>query len=130
MAPYVSQYWPHSPAEHGSRCYAEKMTDSDWEHVAVAYDMSIRYHARIILEGKQVFWMDDNMFGFTTEGVRPGDMVCVFGGSRTLHVIRRVVEGYGDGVERWRFVGDAYVYGLMHGEADDTDVEETQFCMV
>jgi hypothetical protein len=46
------------------------------------------------------------------------------------HVIRRV-SGENEGeTELWRFVGDAYVHGLMKGEADVIDVEKKDFVFV
>lgn len=45
------------------------------------------------------------------------------------HVLRKV-DIADDGVKRWRFVGDAYVEGLMYGEADKMNVEEKEICLV
>lgn len=63
----------------------------------------------------QFFSTEGGLFGFTVRGVREGDGVCVFNGAVTPHVLRRVGR---DGAERYKFVGDAYVHGMMRGEAD------------
>lgn len=104
------------------------MSASEWEHVRLTHNLGARYFAQRILRGKQLFWTNDNLFGWTTTGVRRGDVVCIFSGAPVLHVIRP--EESDDGTERWRFVGDAYVHGLMYGAADDIDVEEREFCLV
>jgi hypothetical protein len=64
----------------------------------------------------------EGRFGFTCTGARLGDVVCVFNNSVSPFVIRKVDEM--DDRTRWRFVGDAYVDGLMYGEADALAVEE------
>jgi hypothetical protein len=43
-------------------------------------------------------------------------------------VLRKVDDK--DGNERYKFVGDAYVHGLMYGEADGTDVHEENILFV
>ena len=78
---------------------------------------------------KRLFWTDKGRFGFTAESVEPGDLVCVFDGAVILHVIRKVAS-LEDGEERWRFVGDAFVDGLMSAQADGIDVDGEEFCIV
>lgn len=80
------------------------------------------------LAGRQLFNTVQGRFGFTLRGVRAGDQVVVLDGSPTPHVIRRVEER--DGGERYRFVGDAYVHGLMYGEARDVDGESSEMVFV
>jgi hypothetical protein len=46
------------------------------------------------------------------------------------HVIRKVTEDNRNETELWKFVGDAYVHGLMNGEADEIDVEERDIVFV
>jgi hypothetical protein len=82
-----------------------------------------------ILGGRQLFWTKENRSGFTNEGVRPGDVVCVFNGSVVAYVLRRADED-GDQVERWCLVGEAFVPGLMYGEADGMEVEERDIILV
>lgn len=70
----------------------------------------------------------DGKFGFTMPDVQPGDIVCVLNGSPTPHVIRRVDDR--DSQERYKFVGDAYVHGLMHGEVDKMAIEARKVTFV
>ena len=70
----------------------------------------------------------EGRFGFTCTGARLGDVVCVFNNSVSPFVVRRVDEV--DGRTRWKLVGDAYVSGLMYGEADALGVEEVDVLLM
>jgi hypothetical protein len=59
--------------------------------------------------------------------VQPGDLVCLLNGSPTLHVIRREKDRDS---EVYRFVGDAYMDGMMHGEADTEELETRDLVFV
>ncbi|KAK7188877.1 ankyrin and HET domain-containing protein [Paraphaeosphaeria sporulosa] len=50
--------------------------------------------------------------GWTSPHAQVGDVLCVFSGSRCPFLARRV-----DGKDEYRIIGDAYVHGLMSGEA-------------
>ncbi|KZM20903.1 hypothetical protein ST47_g7943 [Ascochyta rabiei] len=76
----------------------------------------------------QLFGTEHGRLGFTATGVQRGDVVCVFNHAVSPHVLRRVRDR--DGAARYRFVGDAYVHGLMYGESDDLDVEERDIVLV
>jgi hypothetical protein len=77
--------------------------------------------------GRQFFKMQNHTMGLTLEGVHAGDLVCLLSGAPTPHVIRRVREREDD---VYRFVGDAYVDGMMHGEADTEDLEARDLVFV
>jgi hypothetical protein len=49
--------------------------------------------------------------GLVSGNVRQGDEVWLFEGSKVPLIIRRQTEGYG------RLIGDAYIHGIMYGEA-------------
>jgi hypothetical protein len=83
-----------------------------------------------ILNRRQLFQTKEGRLGFTTRGVMPGDRICALNGSPVPHVIRRVRGDNENGPELWKFVGDAYVHGLMQGEANEIDVEEKNFVFV
>lgn len=55
---------------------------------------------------KEAAYTDHNFGG----GARPGDFICLLYGSRIPFVLRKVEGG------RYRLIGEAFVYGLMHGE--------------
>ncbi|XPS94955.1 hypothetical protein M3J09_004253 [Ascochyta lentis] len=76
----------------------------------------------------QMFSTEQGRFGFTMTGVRTGDVVCVFNHAVSPHVLRRVQDRSGEA--RYRFVADAYVHGLMYGEADDIDVDGEDVVLV
>ena len=59
----------------------------------------------------------------------PGDQVCLITGLPVFHVIRDVSEVNSE-EERWKLVGDAYVHGLMHGEAEALDIEERDIMLM
>lgn len=71
---------------------------------------------------------NNGRFGFSCTGVQPGDVVCVFNDSVSPFVVRRVDEV--EGRARWKLVGDAYVHGLMHGEADISKMEEEDILLM
>lgn len=80
-----------------------------------------------LLSDRQLFNTKDGRFGFTIRGVRPGDLVCVFNNATTPHVLRKADDREG---EVYRLVGDAYVHDLMHGEADEIDIEERDIILM
>lgn len=50
--------------------------------------------------------------GLAPHAVKTGDLVCIFYGADTPYIVRRTEDG-----SRVMLVGDAYVHGLMYGEA-------------
>lgn len=79
--------------------------------------------------GRQLFLTKGSRIGYTIRGVKPGDKVCLFDGAPCPHVLRSAREG-DNVVEKWRFVGDAYVHGLMNGEADGIDIDKKDIVLV
>jgi hypothetical protein len=80
------------------------------------------------LADRHLFNTTQGRFGFTSRGVRPGDLVAVLNGSQTPHVIRKVDDRNGE--KRYMFVGDAYVDGLMYDEARQLDIEERDIVFI
>jgi hypothetical protein len=56
----------------------------------------------------------EDRIGLGPESVDVGDRVCIVQGARTPFIIRKE-EGYGQ--NEYRLIGDAYIHGMMHGEA-------------
>jgi hypothetical protein len=83
-----------------------------------------------ILENAQLFLTTEGRFGFTLKGVKSGDAVVALNGSPYLHVLRKVSDGSDTEPETWKFVGNAYVHGMMHGEVDELEVEEEDIVLV
>jgi hypothetical protein len=75
-----------------------------------------------ILETGQLFVTKAGRFGYTKRGVRPSDVIIVFNSAPVPHVLRRARQE-DESLEKWRFVGDAYVHDLMHFEADEINVK-------
>jgi hypothetical protein len=81
------------------------------------------------LGSRRLILTKEGRFGFTIRGVKLNDVVCVFNGAPVAHVIRNV-EDRTDRTETWHCVGDAYVHGLMYGEADGIETEEKDVMLV
>lgn len=86
------------------------------------------------MEDMQLFKTTNGRIGYTRVGVKAGDMLCLFDSSPVFHVLRRAedrTEGEFDNrYETYRLMGDAYVHGLMYGEAEDMDLEERYIVLV
>lgn len=79
------------------------------------------------MQDRQLFLTENGRIGFTLKGVQEGDLVCVFNNAWVPHVLRRAND---NGIEKYRFVGDAYVHGLMYGAADEMDLEVRDIILV
>jgi hypothetical protein len=98
---------------------------SDAERADLVLDTDPTRHISYYLRNfsfRQLFLTKHGRLGFTLRGVKQGDVVCVFDGAPTPHVLSKV-SAVNDPMQRWRFVGDAYVHGLMNCEADAMDIE-------
>jgi hypothetical protein len=69
---------------------------------------------REVKRGRRMFRTEGNLLGMGSRSVEVGDEVWVLKGGNVPFVLRRVKEGV------YRLVGDAYVHGIMHGEAIPT----------
>jgi hypothetical protein len=67
-----------------------------------------------IMRGRKLFRTGQNRsLGIGSKSLEVGDLVCLLAGGSVPYVIRRI-----NGAEnKFRFVGEAYVHGIMHGEA-------------
>lgn len=70
----------------------------------------IRFRSGVNSFRRQLFRTDGGLLGNGCEDVEVGDEVWILKGASMPMVLR----GLGDG--RYRFVGEAYVHGVMHGE--------------
>jgi hypothetical protein len=68
----------------------------------------------LYLTHKVFFVMENGMFGIIYRGVQTCDTLCVIQGAKMAHLLRRRDAG------SWTFVGEAFMPGIMHGEAEDT----------
>jgi hypothetical protein len=72
---------------------------------------SLLPQSRYILFRRMIRTEQKRYIGLVSGNVRQGDEVWLLEGSKVPLIIRRQTEGYG------RLVGDAYIYGIMYGEA-------------
>ncbi len=69
--------------------------------------------------GRKLFSTLSGHIGIGDGTLEPGDLVCVFLGGRTPFIIRPVGQKY-------KFVGECYVHGIMHGEALEEGLKRRQ----
>ena len=69
--------------------------------------------------GRKLFSTSNGYIGIGNITLEPGDLVCVFLGGRTPFIIRPVGEKY-------EFVGDCYLHGIMQGEAMEEGLQRRQ----
>lgn len=62
--------------------------------------------------GRRIFLSGDNHVGLGPAAMRDGDVICIFFGSQRPHILRPVSK------ERFEYVGECYVYGLMNWARD------------
>jgi len=82
------------------------------------HDMAMGY-----LYGLRPFISEKGYVGLAPERAVPGDVLCVIIGATVPYVLRRVAEG------GFELVGEAYVHGIMDGEAMYLGLEEEQLCL-
>src|SRR3569833_392495 len=81
-----------------------------YDDVYGAFDRSCKERRFMLTERGFVGWAPDNMYGKTQDQTLVGDKICIIYGCSVPLVVRPLRD-------RWRVVGEAYVQGLMHGEA-------------
>ena len=69
--------------------------------------------------GRKLFSTLSDHIGQGDVMLEPGDLVCVFLGGRTPFIIRPVDQKY-------KFVGECYLHGIMHGEALEEGLQRRQ----
>jgi hypothetical protein len=72
----------------------------------------------------------EGYFGYTVKGEQQGDQVCLIASLLlVLHVVREVKQGP-NGQQQWKLIGDSYVNSLMHGEVDESGLDERDIILV
>ncbi|KAI1327249.1 heterokaryon incompatibility protein-domain-containing protein [Xylariaceae sp. FL0255] len=82
-----------------------------------------------IVNGRRFFSTSAGRFGFSSDTVEPGDLVCIFDGAKTAHTIRSQT-GCTNTAERYSLIGEAYVHGMMNGEIDSMDLEKKNIILI
>ncbi|KAG4441714.1 hypothetical protein IFR05_002793 [Cadophora sp. M221] len=78
-------------------------------------------------DNRRFFRCKGGMLGWGPDQVREGDAICVLDGASVPFVLRPVEV---EGGRRFEVVGDAYVSGIMDGEAMELVVEDTEILLV
>jgi len=77
--------------------------DRDFDAIAESF--------RIAYSGRRLFLTNSNYIGIAAQSLQKGDAVWVLAGAAVPIVLRRLPNA------NWKLVGEAYVHGLMNGEA-------------
>lgn len=90
---------------------------------------SITYAIEARLSDHRPFTTTSGRFGYGRESVEEGDVLCIFDGSTTAHLIRRKDNGHHGG-EVFQLVGEAFVHGMMYGEIEQFGIEEQNITLI
>ncbi len=82
------------------------------------YDTAMQY-----LYGVRPFISDKGYVGLAPNHSLPGDKICLIFGAIVPYVLRAREEGF-------QLVGEAYVHGIMDGEAMGFGLKEEEFCLL
>ncbi|KAH0559693.1 hypothetical protein GP486_003790 [Trichoglossum hirsutum] len=89
--------------------------DRDSDHIAESF--------RVAYNGRRLFSTEGNYLGIAAQSLQKGDTIWVLAGAAVPVVLRPLPNG------NWKLVGEAYVHGIMNGEAvrgDDIKPERIQ----
>jgi hypothetical protein len=67
---------------------------------------------RTVCRGRTFLITEKGYYGLGPRITKPGDLCCVLFGADVPFILRKV-----DGAEKYKLVGEAYIHGLMDGEA-------------
>ncbi|KAI1747320.1 heterokaryon incompatibility protein-domain-containing protein [Xylaria castorea] len=81
----------------------------------------------ICLQNRRLFNTGLGRFGFSSMHIEKGDLLCIFNGASTAHILRPLNDG--DRV-LYSFLGEAYVHGLMNGEVCNLGLDEQEITLV
>lgn len=70
---------------------------------------------------RKAFTSNEGHLGLGPQNIQTGDLVCILFGSEVPLILRRSMTG------TYTLIGDAYVYGIMHGEYIDTNSRTETF---
>jgi hypothetical protein len=111
------------------RCTSE--TGYAWEHGKGKYVVfNELYESLVGMMEKQTFFVTKSGYmGIGPEGTRAGDQVWVFHGGNVPFVMRKVGKGEEGDAPLLKLVGNAYVHGIMDGEALDGEARVQKVCV-
>ena len=74
--------------------------------------MEVIAHGNVGLEKVRIFRTAANYIGKGAQSLKEGDTIWIFPTGEVPYILRKVETGF------WRFVGAAYVHGIMEGKAN------------
>jgi hypothetical protein len=95
--------------------YGDEVKQTAWRRYYLAMEP---------LHNFQPFISKKGYFGMAPEFVSHGDAICIIFGAIAPYVLRRHPE------KGYELIGEAYVHGIMDGEAMEVGLEEEQFCLM
>ncbi|KAI0878849.1 HET-domain-containing protein [Hypoxylon argillaceum] len=97
---------------------AEQKLESDRKDIEESF--------RIAYFRRRLFRTAQGYFGIASQSIVPGDRVWVLAGARVPFVLKAAdVDG-----ESWQLVSEAYVHGVMHGDASAGEISLRRICLV
>ncbi|KAH7086758.1 heterokaryon incompatibility protein-domain-containing protein [Paraphoma chrysanthemicola] len=97
------------PKEHQEQEFEDYLDKGTYSELITSLHGHVPNHA--------FFTTASGYVGIGPSDIQAEDWVCIFGGGRVPFVIRATDAGTNAGSARYQLVGDAYVHGIMRGEA-------------
>ena len=104
--------------------------EGGWRFAASNYEQ----HVNITTAGRLLAALDNGLIGLVPDQTYAGDIVCVLSGAETPFVLRPVNDdGEAIGKNRphksgkYRFIGECYIHGAMHGEYIGSEEDKKWF---
>lgn len=106
------------PSEKQSKDFAENPQERRQNKYAESFARSGAGHCR------RMFWTERGYLGLAADGVRAGDLLCVFPAARVPFLIRGPVAWLSSHIDSrffYHLVCEAFVHGVMDGELEQSD---------
>lgn len=94
--------------------YTDEVKETAWKRYYLAMQYLCSFRPFISRKG---------YIGLAPTSALPGDALCVILGAIVPYMLRRVSD------KGFELVGEAYVYGIMDGEAMEIGLQEEEFCL-
>ena len=74
---------------------------------------------------RRFFLTESGLIGLGLVETEEGDFICVLYGGNRPYILRRI-----DQRKKFQFIGEAYVHGIMYGEAVPEGVEDEEVTLI
>lgn len=112
---FAKRLFEHSGCQMSSSCHRNRMA------IAALMNKEMEDASHVA----RTFTTASGLLGTGPHGMQEGDVVCVLFGGRVPFVVRPI-----DGKGRYAFIGEAFVHGLMLGEALNMGLPEQELLLV